>query len=252
VALEIPTKDIKFEKVKGKQHAEINILGVAYRPNGEVGARFSDTVKFDFEDKKEIEKFAAKPVQYQNQFDIASGEYTLKLAFTSGGEGFGKLESPLHIEAYDSSQFSMSGMTLNREMRRVSGDLSLDADLLEGRTPLVAAGFQFTPAGSSRFRTTDTPTIYFEVYEPLLLDSNPVSPTKIGAQLRVLDRASGAEKLDSGGVEVSNFIRPGSPVVPIGLKLPISTLTPGAYRLEMKAVDSAGKSMMRSADFDIY
>jgi hypothetical protein len=39
--------------VKGKQHSELNILGIAYRKDGSVGARFSDTVKVDFETKRE-------------------------------------------------------------------------------------------------------------------------------------------------------------------------------------------------------
>ena len=29
----------QFEKEKGKQHAEINLLGIAYKPDGSVGAR---------------------------------------------------------------------------------------------------------------------------------------------------------------------------------------------------------------------
>ena len=50
----MPASDIKFDKVKGKFHAELNVLGIAYRPNANVAARFSDTVKLDFEDKKEV------------------------------------------------------------------------------------------------------------------------------------------------------------------------------------------------------
>ena len=52
VAMEIATDDLKFEKQKGKQHAAINVLGLAYLPDGSVGARFSDTLNLDFEDKK--------------------------------------------------------------------------------------------------------------------------------------------------------------------------------------------------------
>ncbi|MBV9771608.1 MAG: VWA domain-containing protein, partial [Bryobacterales bacterium] len=55
VAMEIATGDIKFEKQKGKYHATVNILGLAYLPTGSVGARFSDAVKLDFDDKKEME-----------------------------------------------------------------------------------------------------------------------------------------------------------------------------------------------------
>ena len=47
LAMEIPPASINFDKVKGKYHADVNVLGIAYRPDGSVGARFSDEVKLD-------------------------------------------------------------------------------------------------------------------------------------------------------------------------------------------------------------
>jgi hypothetical protein len=64
---------MKFEKQKGKMHAEMNVLGIAYKEDGSVAARFSDTVKREFEDKKQVEAFEKEPFHYENQFDVASG-----------------------------------------------------------------------------------------------------------------------------------------------------------------------------------
>ena len=36
VAMEIPSQGFKFDKVKGKIHAEMNILGIAYRADNSV------------------------------------------------------------------------------------------------------------------------------------------------------------------------------------------------------------------------
>jgi hypothetical protein len=39
-------------------------------------------------------------------------------------------------------------------------------------------------------------------------------------------------------------------VVPVGLKLPVAQLDPGSYKLELRALDSAGNSSMtRSVEF---
>ncbi len=92
LAMEIPAASVKFEKLKGKQHGEVNILGIAYKPDRTIGARFSDTVKLDFDDKKEVEEFQKKPLHYDNQFDIGTGKFTFKVVFRAGGEEFGKLE----------------------------------------------------------------------------------------------------------------------------------------------------------------
>ena len=56
LAMEIPSDSLKFDKEKGKYHANVNVLGIAYRPDGSVGARFSDTVNLDLE-KDEWKEF---------------------------------------------------------------------------------------------------------------------------------------------------------------------------------------------------
>jgi hypothetical protein len=52
MAMEISADTINFEKAKKKFHSELNILGIAYRADGTVGAKFSDTVKLDLENKR--------------------------------------------------------------------------------------------------------------------------------------------------------------------------------------------------------
>ena len=61
VAIEIASESLKFEKVKGKLHSELNVLGIAYKPDGAIGARFSDTVNLDLENQKALTEFKQKP-----------------------------------------------------------------------------------------------------------------------------------------------------------------------------------------------
>ena len=250
LAMDIPADAINFEKAKKKFHGEVNILGVAYKPDGTVGAKFSDTVKLDLENKKELESFKEQPLHYENQFEVAAGQYTFKVAFSAGGETFGKLEKPLVIEPYDGKQLSLSGVALSKEIHRASEvESGLDAELLGGKTPLVVQGMQITPAGTTRFKKTDPGVVYAEIYEPLLASEHPPI---VGVQIRIVDRKTGEQKQDSGLVNVANSIRAGNPVVPVGLKLLVESLPPGAYRAELKAGDSVGRfSAVRSADFDV-
>jgi VWFA-related protein len=250
LAMEIPTSTIKFEKVKGKQHAEVNFLGIAYARNGSVAGRFSDTVNLDLDGKKEVEEFGKKPMQYENQFELASGVYTLKVAFNSGGQSFGKLEVPLSIDPYDGQHFAVSGLALSNDLRKVSELASgLDAELLADRTPLVARGMQLVPSGANRFTTKDQAAVYVEVYEPLLLTANP---PKVALEYIVVDRKDGQKKMDLAVTDTDKSIQPGNPVIPLGLKLPVASLAPGPYRLEIRAVDSVGNATVtRSADFQV-
>jgi hypothetical protein len=247
LAVGIPSNSLKFEKVKGKQHSSVNVLGIAYKPDGAIAARFSDTVDLDFDGKKELEEFQKQPFHYENQFEIASGQYNLKVVFNSGNETFGKLQVPLVVDPYDGKQFSMSAVALSSEFHRVA-DLStgLDSELLADRTPLMVQGIQVIPSDNNRFKKTDNAAVFVEIYAPLLLSPKP---PQIGVELMVVDRKTGEKKVDVASRAAS---QPGSAVAPMGLKLPVGTLAPGSYRVELRALDSVGNATKaRTADFEV-
>jgi len=252
VAMEIATENLKFEKLKGKFRATLNVLGLAYLPDGSVGARFSDSMKLEFDDKKQMEAFKEKPMHYENQFDVASGKYNLKVVFASGGESFGKIEMPLAVDSYDSKQFSMSSVALSKEVRKASQlGTGLDALLLEDRVPLIADGMQLVPYGSNRFKKNDLAAFYMELYEPLLVTGDPKARPVVAFEIRILDGKTGEQKEDTGLMSVGLPAQAGSPMVPVAAKIPTAALNPGAYKVEIKAVDNAGQEFKRMADIQI-
>jgi VWFA-related protein len=250
LAVEIPPNTVKFEKQKGKQHATVNVVGLAYKLDGTVAARFSDSLNLGLEDKKEVEEFNSKPFHYDTQFDIASGHYNLKVAFNpQGADSFGKLEMSLVIDPYDGTQFALSAVALSKEIHPVAQmATSMNAALLEDRTPLVTQGLQLIPSGSDQFKKSDRAGFYVEIYDPLLASATP--PKQVGIQMIVIDRKTGEKKVDTGGAAAD--AKAGSSLVPLGLRLPVADLAPGSYRLELKAVDSSGRtSPPRTADFEV-
>ena len=246
VAMEIPYSAIHFEKAKkGQFHAAVNVLGIAYR-EGEVAARFSDTVNLDFPDKKEMEAQAARMFHYESQFEIAPGKYTLKVVFDSGKDSFGKLEAPLVIDPWDGKRFAMSAMAFAREVRMLSqSDTGLAAQLLDDRKPLVASGVQVTPAGSNRLRKAAINVVYLELYDSLL--TGPTPPF-VAIQILLLDQKTGEQKGELPLGRIDRFILAGNLMVPLALRLPTEELVPGPYRVEVKAIDSAGNEIIRKAD----
>jgi VWFA-related protein len=249
LAMEIPTDTFQFNKDKGKYHANLNVLGIAYKPDGTIGARFSDTVNLDLE-KEEWKEFTKSPYRYQNQFDAVPGNYKLTVILSAGGDAFGKIESPLAIDPYDGKQFSLSGVALTNSAQRLNDiPTSLDSVLLEDRTPLVVKGMQITPSGSNRFKHTDAVALYAEIYEPLLTSA---TPPVVGMAYRIFDRSTNKQLFFTEVMRADDFIQKGSPVIPIGLKVKVDDLKPGSYRLMMQAVDSAkNHAPDRTVDFEI-
>jgi len=252
VVLDIAAGDLNFEKMKGKFHGDVHILGVAYREDGGVGARFSDTLKLDFPDKKQVEQFKEKPLHYENQFDIAPGSYKLKVVFTSGGSSFGKLETPLAINAYDSTHLAVSSLALSKQALRVSdAGLGLDAALLEDRIPMISGDVQVIPAGATQFKKGELALFYVEFYEPLLVSLDPANPPAMAIRMRVLDRQSGETKADTGSLRLELPKEPGSPVIRLAERMPVDKIDPGSYVLELTGEDSANEFAKRTADFEM-
>jgi hypothetical protein len=127
----------------------------------------------------------------------------------------------------------------------------LDALLLEDRVPLIADGMQLVPYGSNHFKKTDFAAFYMELYEPLLVTGDPKAPPLVAFQLRLLDGKTGEQKEDTGLIPVRLPAQKGNPTVPVAAKIPTGSLAPGAYKVEIKAMDDAGKEFKRSTDIQI-
>jgi VWFA-related protein len=234
LSMEIPGDAVVFNKDKGKYHANVNILGIAYKPDGSVGARFSDTLSLDME-KDEWKEFTKAPYRYQNQFDAAPGTYKLAVVMSSaGGEGFAKLEKPLQIDTYDGNKFMLGGVVLSSSVQRVDEiPTDVDATLLEDRKPLIVKGTQITPSASYYFKKADNIILYSELYEPLLKSQDAV---KLAAGYRIYDNTN-KEVFFTGAIPLADFVEKGNPVVPFALRVDTSKLAPGSYRLVLLAVD---------------
>jgi len=237
LAMEIPGDALAFNKDKGKYHSRVNVLGLAYKPDGTVGARFSDTVDLEME-KDEAKDFAKHPYHYENQFDAAPGTYKLTVVFSGTGESFGKFETPLVIDPYDGKKFTLGGVVLSTNFQRVDQISSIvDVTLLEDRTPLIVKGMQFTPTAGNQFRKSDNLVLYSELYAPLLKSE---APPKVGAGYRVFDKATNKQVFFTGVVPLDEFVNKGNAVVPFALKVQVKDLPAGTYRLVLLAADEKG------------
>jgi VWFA-related protein len=249
LTMEVPLNTVQFKSDNGRYHAILNVLGIALKPDGSVGARFADAVNFDLE-KDEMVEFTKQPYIYQNQFDAEAGDYKLTVVVSSGNDAFGKYESPLQIDPYDGNQLALGGVVLTNSMQRLAEvQTDVDAGILEGRTPLVVKGKQINPSASNRFKKTDTVALYTEVYEPLLASLNP---PQLAAGYTIIERSSGTTIFTTGAAALDGFIQKGSPKVPVAMSVKIKDLAPGGYRLVMMAVDGAGNhATNRVINFDI-
>ena len=213
-------------------------------------------MKLDFDTQQQVDAFLNAPYHYENQFDVAPGQYNFRMAFTSGGtdaQGFGKVEMPLIVDPWNGQSLAISGIALSHDAHPAA-DLAagLDVSLLEGDRPLTAKGAEVVPTGAIQFHAGEQVYFYFEAYEPLLATAKPDSSLSlIGIRIRVLDRATGQQKSDTGAKSAGTYERAGNATVPVISSLPTANLPPGAYKLEVSVMRENGVPAVRTTDFDI-
>jgi VWFA-related protein len=241
LALEIPAPVLDPTEANGKVHAGMDVLGLVYKPEGDEAARFSETVKLDFDSRQQFDAFLRHPLRYEHQFEVAPGNYRFKLIFRTAKDGFGVVETPLAIGPFDPGRLSLSAIALSRDVQPISQEAAQE-ESEAGRKPLIFRGNRIAVSGSDLFLKTGTAEAYFEIYEPPASGAGAVQLTM---HLRLLD-AQSEQKWDSGDVDLSALAKSGDPMIPVALKLPVAALPPGAYRAELIVKDSAGNQAARS------
>jgi len=249
VSLQIPASAIDFGKEKKDFRSSVEVLGIASKADGTWAARFSDTVKLEME-KKNLKEFAKGPFKYQTTFNIAPGNYTLKVVLSAGGQRFAKYETPLSIPPLDDNQLAIAGPALSDNIRRVDDQAAtVDSQLLEDQTPLVAGGMEVFPQPGNHFRRGETIGFYAEVFEPRMQSDDL---TRVGVLFNIVNGKTNQTVFSSNTIMVNRFAQAGNPLIPAVFELPLAGLAAGEYRLEVRARDSAGQtSAVRSANFEV-
>jgi len=233
-----------------KHNPGVRVAGVVYTAKGQVAAQFDETypclepttlassylTKYS-KHQTVIDRFF-KPIRFDTQIELAPGDYELRMA-VKDEKNLGTARLPLHVEPFDRNHLAISDVVsagIARDSSWVLREAASVSPFPVIPNPLVAKDIQFFPDLNAVLRKNTPLTIYFEVYEPALLDQT----LTVYYEVRITDLKSGSLALDTGPMSAAKWLIPQSIVVPVGLKIDTGRLKRGYYRLEVKASDSAG------------
>ena len=251
--LTFPWERLKHNWEGTDLHANIGVLGVVYKKDGTVAARFSDFACCASETRwlTNPESIAGNlPSHFEAQIELPTGaEYELRVVL-SDGKRFGRVVLPLVVDGYDGKQLAISSVVLCDRYRdaKVANQEAAAVNLAPRYTPLVSTGLQFTPTAQTHFKSSDHPIVYFEVYEPM---SGGQPNLEVKTQVKVLDARTGETRFHFAA-DSATYDQPDSSALTFAGDLSIAKLPPGDYRVEAQATDSAGHTTaVRSASFSI-
>jgi hypothetical protein len=260
VTARFPWQALAHEFRDGTLYASIGSQLMVYRKDGTLAARYSDFACCDYGNKKKDSREDAStvsdaptnpgrqlPERYETQFLLSPGEYSIR-AVIGDGVHFGVRDAPLMVASYDSNRLEISGLALSRRIRKAPTDPA--ADPVAGNyTPLISKGVEFAPSPTTEFFRDETVYVYFEISDP-----SPVAQLdgKVRASLRIVDSRSGfvADRFEP--VDTATYRKADRPVIPVARGVMLNHLSPGAYQLEVQAIDADGKATAwRAANFTV-
>jgi hypothetical protein len=171
----------------------------------------------------------------------------LKFVVTDG-KRFGRTEVPLAVESYSPNKLSIGGIAL---CKRFHEPLKGQAKELRAPQyiPLVAKCMEFTPTGDTHFQHREPIVMYFEVYEPLLKETDGL---QVQLEMRITNTKTGKVEVGTGLRPVDSGIQLGNPFIPVVWDIAADKLRYGTYRIEVQASDSAGnKTPWRATSFSV-
>ena len=234
ITVQVANKDLQFQNKDGIMHASLDIYGQLTTPSGRVATTFDQGVAVDMPEH-DFQNFPDRKEVYQRALPLKPGLYKLSLVLRDENSGnIGYLDEGIRVPRYDDDKLSSSSLIL--------------ADLIQ-QVPTTQVGTGMFVIGSTKVRpsvqkvfTRDQNLgIYMQVYN-LAQDPTTHKPcadidyslTKDGQSLY-----SSSEKAQTAQVTISKT-------------LPLKTLAPGEYKLEIKVTDNVSKqSVLEPATFQV-
>jgi GWxTD domain-containing protein len=239
VTVQIPNSQLSFQSKEGIHSASINIFGRVSTLTGRVVQTFEDTVSRDFPESLFQQSVKLQSI-YQKAVPLRPGLYRLDLVIKDVQSGnVGVVNSRLQVPRYEDDKLESSSLILADQIEHVPAKQI-------GTGQFVLGSSKVKPRLEGDFMTTDKLGIYMQVY-----NLKPDDKThKSNATFEYTVKKGGAQVLQFK--ETSADMKQTGDQITIERLLPLSTLAPGKYTLEINATDTlSNQTIVRTADFTV-
>jgi GWxTD domain-containing protein len=239
VTVQIPNTQLSFQSKEGIHSATINIFGRVSTLTGRVVQTFEDSVSRDFPESLFQQSVKLQSI-YQKAVPLRPGLYRLDLVIKDVQSGnVGVVNSRLQVPRYEDDKLESSSLILADQLEHVPAKQI-------GNGQFVLGSSKVRPKLDGDFTTADRLGIYMQVY-----NLKPDEKThKSNATFQYTVKKGGAQVLQFK--ETSADMKQTGDQITIERLLPLTTLAPGKYTLEINATDTlSNQTILRTADFTV-
>jgi GWxTD domain-containing protein len=239
VTIQVPNHQLQFKNKDGVYSAELNIFGRVSTLTNRVVQTFEDSVTRDYPESLYKQSVKLSSV-YQKSLPLRPGLYRLDLVIKDVGSGnVGAVNTRLAVPRYEDEKLEASSLILADQIEHVPAKQI-------GTGQFVLGSSKVRPRLDADFTTADKLGIYLQIYnlkgDEKTHKSNAtfVYTVKKGDQQVMQFKETSADMKQTGDQ------------VTIERLLPLATLAPGKYTLEVNATDLLSNvTISRSAEFSV-
>jgi GWxTD domain-containing protein len=241
VTVQVANNQLSFDTKEGVHSATLNVFGRVSSLTGRVVQTFEDPVSRDFPDSLFQQSLKLQSI-YQKAIPLRPGLYRLDIVIKDVKSGnVGVVNTRLQVPRYEDEKLETSSLIVadGSKLEHVPSKQIGTGQFVLGSTKVV-------PRLDGEFATTEKLGIYMQVYNLKTDDKTHKSnatfvyTVKKGDQ-QIMQFKETSEEMKQTGEQIT-----------IERLLPLATLTPGKYSLEIVATDAnSTKTVTKTAEFSI-
>jgi len=246
VTLQIKNGDITFTNKDGVAMGTVNILGRVSNLNHKAIQTFEDTVSVQVPSELLARKRADQSV-YWKSLPLRPGLYKIDIVIkdVNNPDHIGRWQRSLNVPAYDDDRLASSSLILASSMERVpSKDIGAGNFIIGDThiTPRVPTGIGVPVT----FHRAQNLNFWMQVYNLGIDEKSKQNGATI--EYQILDVATNKAILETQ--ELTSKTNPNADQVTIEKSLPLASLQPGKYQVNIKVNDGVTKQQIaESAPF---
>jgi hypothetical protein len=239
VTVQVPNSQLSFQSKDGVHSATMNVFGRVSTLTGRVVQTFEEVVSRDFPDSLFQQSVKLQSI-YQKAVPLRPGLYRLDLVIKDVQSGnVGVVNSRLQVPRYEDEKLEASSLILADQIEHVPAKQI-------GAGQFVLGSSKVRPRLEGDFTTADKLGIYMQVYNLTPDEKTHHSNATFQYTVKKGDQQVMQFKETSGDMKQTGD------QVTIERLLPLQTLEPGKYTLEVNATDTlSNRTISRTAGFTI-
>ena len=239
ITVQVPNRQLTFQNREGVHSAVLNLFGRISTLSGRIVQTFEDVITRDFPESLLQASLQASSI-YQKAVPLRPGLYRLDIVLKDVQSGnVGVINTGLRVPRFEDDKLEASTLIL--------------ADLIE-RVPAKQVGLGQFVLGSTKVRPKlnqeffpdEKMGIFLQLYNLKVDDKS--HRTNASVEFRVRKDQQEVWKT----AETSEQLRQTGEQITIERLLPLNSLQPGRYKLEIRATDQlTNQTILRTADFTV-